>query len=138
MILFIDTSIEEEIRLSLFSDGELLEKSQKNIGYHYSEFLITEIDALLTAANISLKDMRGIVVVVGPGRFSALRTGVSTANTLAWSLNIPAKGINHLEGEDYWGEVKTVLAGCKFETDKFTGAILPQYGKEPNISIKKE
>ncbi|MDA1029245.1 MAG: tRNA (adenosine(37)-N6)-threonylcarbamoyltransferase complex dimerization subunit type 1 TsaB [Bacteroidetes bacterium] len=38
----------------------------------------------------------GIAVVAGPGSYTGLRIGVSTAKGLAWSLNVPLYGISTL------------------------------------------
>jgi tRNA A37 threonylcarbamoyladenosine modification protein TsaB len=39
--------------------------------------------------SISLEDIQGITVFRGPGSFTGLRIGMSVANALAYSLNIP-------------------------------------------------
>ncbi|HPZ71282.1 MAG TPA: tRNA (adenosine(37)-N6)-threonylcarbamoyltransferase complex transferase subunit TsaD, partial [Peptococcaceae bacterium] len=40
-------------------------------------------------------------VTYGPGLVGALLVGVSTAKALAYSLNLPLLGINHIEGHIY-------------------------------------
>ena len=49
-------------------------------------------------ANCSLQDVNAIAFTQGPGLSGALLVGASIACSLAYSLNIPAIGIHHLEG----------------------------------------
>ena len=48
-----------------------------------------------------LKGLRAVAVALGPGRFSAIRVGISAAKGLALPLNIPVVGIGTLEMEAY-------------------------------------
>jgi tRNA threonylcarbamoyladenosine biosynthesis protein TsaB len=55
------------------------------------------LDALLRAMSSSMRDIHGIIVSLGPGSFTGLRVGVSTAKGLAHSLRIPLMGVSSLE-----------------------------------------
>jgi N6-L-threonylcarbamoyladenine synthase len=48
--------------------------------------------------DLRLSDLHGIAYTSGPGLIGALMAGASIARSLAWSLNIPAVGIHHMEG----------------------------------------
>lgn len=52
-------------------------------------------------ANISLKDIDAVAVTQGPGLIGSLLIGVSFAKALAWGLDIPFIGVNHIEGHVY-------------------------------------
>jgi N6-L-threonylcarbamoyladenine synthase len=52
----------------------------------------------LPQAGISPRDRGGIAVTQGPGLIGALLVGISYAKALAYGLNLPVCGINHLEG----------------------------------------
>lgn len=52
----------------------------------------------LANAHMTLKDIEGIAVTRGPGLIGSLLIGLSTAKALAYALNIPLVGVNHLEG----------------------------------------
>jgi len=67
----------------------------------HMEIINKLIDEALKQAGIELKDLDGIVVSQGPGLVGALLVGVSTAKALAYSLNIPLLGVNHMEGHIY-------------------------------------
>lgn len=49
-------------------------------------------------AGMKLQDLDAIAVTYGPGLVGALLVGLSTAKALAYSLDIPLIGVNHIEG----------------------------------------
>ena len=77
-----------------------------------------------------LHDISGIGVMRGPGSFTGLRIGLTVANTLADSLNIPIVGAT---GED-WREValKKLRAG---ENEKI---VMPEYGAAAHITAPRK
>lgn len=52
----------------------------------------------LDEANITLNDVDNIAVTYGPGLVGALLVGLSYAKALAFCLNKPLVGVNHIEG----------------------------------------
>ena len=56
------------------------------------------VDRALAEAGIGLSQLDGIVVTAGPGLVGALLVGVTYGKTLAYSLDRPLLGVNHLEG----------------------------------------
>jgi N6-L-threonylcarbamoyladenine synthase len=52
----------------------------------------------LAEAGIHLEQLDGIAVTAGPGLVGALLVGVMYGKTLAFSLDVPLIGVNHLEG----------------------------------------
>lgn len=56
------------------------------------------ISQAITDAGLTLKDMEGIAVTRGPGLIGSLLVGLSAAKALAYGLNVPFVGVNHLEG----------------------------------------
>lgn len=62
------------------------------------ENVIPVIDSCLKEANVTLKEIDQIGVTYGPGLVGALLVGVAAAKSLAFALNIPLVGVNHLEG----------------------------------------
>lgn len=62
------------------------------------ENVIPVIDACLKKAGVELKDIDHIGVTYGPGLVGALLVGVAAAKSLAYALDIPLIGVNHLEG----------------------------------------
>lgn len=64
-----------------------------------SEVLLKNIENLLAKKRKAFRDIRKIIVIVGPGPFSAVRIGVTVANTLAYSLGARLFG---LDTETFW------------------------------------
>ena len=54
--------------------------------------------AVLQEAGLSLSDVSAVAYTAGPGLAGALLVGASVAQSLAWSLSLPAIPIHHLEG----------------------------------------
>lgn len=53
---------------------------------------------VLKQAQVSMEDIGAVAYTAGPGLAGALLVGASVAQSLAWSLRIPAIPIHHLEG----------------------------------------
>ncbi len=58
--------------------------------------LLPAVEALLAEAGQQVGDFSGVAVDQGPGSFTGVRVGVTTAKTLAWALEIPVVGIDSL------------------------------------------
>ena len=56
------------------------------------------IDKALSDAGVTFDDIDAIAVTYGPGLVGALLVGVSEAKALAYALNKPLVGVNHIEG----------------------------------------
>jgi len=56
------------------------------------------LDRALEKANLTLKDIDAVGVTYGPGLVGALLTGVSWAKALAYAMDVPLVGVNHIEG----------------------------------------
>lgn len=57
--------------------------------------------SVIEKANLNYTKIDAIAVTYGPGLQGALLVGVTAADTLAWLLNKPLIGVNHLEGHIY-------------------------------------
>lgn len=87
--LYIETKEIHQFTLVLWHKGILNRYSYNSQKGKLSENLLPAIDALLKKNSLTLKDMHAILVFSGPGSYTSLRIGVTTANVLAWGLNIP-------------------------------------------------
>ena len=134
MILIINTSQFDKLQVALFKDNKSIKKISKSSRFAHEEILIKSLDSLFTITQIKPAELTGIIVVSGPGSFSALRIGLSVANTLAWQLNIPIAGVNNKLFKN-WQELYEVGSDLLVKQAGFK-LILPNYGKEPNINVK--
>ena len=62
------------------------------------ENIVPLISGALSEAQVSLKDIEGVAVTSAPGLVGSLLVGISAAKGIAYSLDIPLVGVNHLEG----------------------------------------
>lgn len=59
------------------------------------------VEKALRQGNVTLEELDAIAVTYGPGLVGALLVGVSTAKAMAYALNIPLIGVQHLAGHIY-------------------------------------
>ena len=98
MLLAIDTST-RYAGIALAQDGQVISIRNWYSKTNHSAHLIPAISDVLKQHEISIKDLDGIACALGPGSFSALRVGLSTAKALALADEIPLMGIKTLDLE---------------------------------------
>lgn len=81
---------------ALYKDG-LLASCFLHTKKTHSERLLPMIDFLLQSMELELKDIDLITVINGPGSFTGIRIGMTTAKTLAQMLHKPLAAVNTLE-----------------------------------------
>jgi len=77
--------------------GLELGRSVLDLGKGHAEHLMAVIAEALRAGATEYAGLGAIAVSVGPGSFTGLRVGVSTARGLALALKVPAIGVTTLE-----------------------------------------
>lgn len=71
------------------------------------EMMNAVIQEALDRAGIGFKDLDAVAVTYGPGLVGALLVGVAAGKAMAYALDIPLLGINHLEGHVYANFLET-------------------------------
>ena len=70
-----------------------------------SRRLLGEVDGLLAGEGMTLADVSALAVGIGPGSFTGVRVGVTTAKTLAQVTGKPLVGVPTLDAYAWaWGE----------------------------------
>ena len=82
-------------------DGELLAEGFVNNGLTHSQTLLPMINDTIKRANIGCNEIDIISITKGPGSFTGLRIGMSTAKGLAAPYNTPCVGVSTLEAAAY-------------------------------------
>jgi tRNA threonylcarbamoyladenosine biosynthesis protein TsaB len=77
-------------------DGETVHRILSEPRLH-SSMLVPLIDEIVRDAEHVMTDLRAVAVSKGPGSFTGLRIGVSTAKGLAFGLNLPIVGVPTFE-----------------------------------------
>lgn len=83
--------------VSLAKDGKLLSLKEQNGDYSHAENLTVFIEAVLKQAKINISEIDAIAVSKGPGSYTGLRIGVSTAKGLCYSLEKPLIAVDTLK-----------------------------------------
>ncbi len=97
LILCIETAT-RSCSVALAKDGSLLHfKEELSEKYSHSEQLTPFIESLLQEQGVALADLDAIAVSKGPGSYTGLRIGVSTAKGLCYALNKPLIKVSTLE-----------------------------------------
>ena len=97
LILAIETAT-RNCSVALFKDGTVIaEKEHISDGYTHSEQLTLFIQQVIDSANISLKKVEAVALSMGPGSYTGLRIGTSTAKGLCYALDIPLIAISTLK-----------------------------------------
>lgn len=73
-------------------------ESSITAGLTHSQTLMVMVENMLNNAQQKLEDVDAIAVSVGPGSFTGLRIGVSSAKGIAKALNCPCVGVSTLLG----------------------------------------
>jgi tRNA threonylcarbamoyladenosine biosynthesis protein TsaB len=95
-ILAIETS-EKTLSVGVVEDTAILGEYTTHINRTHGERLAPAIDTLMEGLELAYSDLDRIAVSKGPGSYTGLRIGVTTAKTLAWSLDIELVGISSLQ-----------------------------------------
>jgi len=95
-ILHIETST-KVCSVAISFNGKIIAvKENEEDGYSHGENLTLFIQDVLKQASISIKDVNAVSVASGPGSYTGLRIGVSTAKGLCYPLAIPLIAIDSL------------------------------------------
>ena len=106
-ILAIDTSCKTAM-VSLSENGTVIAAVQLHDNKTHSVKMLPAVEYVLSSADTKFEDLGALAVTTGPGSYTGLRIGVTTAKTLSYTLKIPLIGINTLEA---------LAASCDFGGD---------------------
>lgn len=94
--LLIDSS-NQPLAVALMKEDQVVATYTSAVKQNHSVQLMPQIAALLETAGITPQDLTDIVVAQGPGSYTGLRIGVTTAKTLAYTLNLNLYGVSSLK-----------------------------------------
>ncbi len=96
LILIIDTAI-EQASIALCKNNEAIALEINTVQNEHASFVQPAIAKIVMQTNISLNEIDAIAVVNGPGSYTGLRVGLSSAKGLCFALNKPLITLNTLE-----------------------------------------
>jgi tRNA threonylcarbamoyladenosine biosynthesis protein TsaB len=96
LILSLETST-HVCSVALHDAGKLLAQREVYTPQSHATRLAPMIDEVRTEAGIALQQLQAVAVASGPGSYTGLRIGVSTAKGLCYTLQIPLVAIGTLD-----------------------------------------
>lgn len=111
--LAIDTST-LVMGIALFDENQLFGEATTNMKKNHSVRLMPMVARLMEELELAVSDLDAVAVAAGPGSYTGVRIGVTTAKTIAWSRNIPLVGVSSL--------ASLAMNGIRFE-----GMVVPLF-----------
>ena len=96
LILNIETAT-EVCSVSLAKDGKLISKKENNEGKSHASLLTVFIEEIFKETEFSISKLDAVAVSKGPGSYTGLRIGVSTAKGIAYAAEIPLISVSTLQ-----------------------------------------
>lgn len=75
--------------------------------FQHAKVLTDLMDRCLTAAGVKLRELDAIAVSSGPGSYTSLRVGISTAKGICYALNKPLISVNTLQSLALAAKIET-------------------------------
>ena len=111
IILHIETAT-DVCSVALSRGTEIIGLKEEAGGNNHAKNLLPFVDDVLKQSGISMSEINGVAVSIGPGSYTGLRIGVSTAKGIAYTAGIPVMAISTLESiaqgaKTLWSETST-------------------------------
>ncbi|KTG23227.1 tRNA threonylcarbamoyladenosine biosynthesis protein TsaB [Idiomarina sp. WRN-38] len=133
-LLAIDTST-ENCSVALVHDGKLTTRDIESPREH-SQKLLPFVEEVLDSAGVSLAELDGLVVGAGPGSFTGVRIGVSMAQGLAFSADLPVYPVCSLQALAQQANRKNDVAGVVACIDARMGEVYyALYANENGVAV---
>ncbi|PJA47051.1 hypothetical protein CO172_03170 [Candidatus Uhrbacteria bacterium CG_4_9_14_3_um_filter_36_7] len=134
MILFLRFQDFKEAQGAILNnEGDL--QMLKTIHTPPEDFFCFVTQAFFT--NFSQNDLQAIVVVIGPGSFTTLRTVLLFVQSIQFLKQIPVMGIYNENNRSIEALIEDTQFSLDYIKKNATEHVWPDYGSDPNITIAK-
>lgn len=136
MVIYLDGSGHNQVTIALVdTEGNIRRRVYRQGDWHQSDKIIGLIDQLLRRVGQTMADITGVIVVRGPGGFTAVRLSVAIANALGYVGRFPVVGVvrrltdsdAHLIARGRW----------LLSRQRRTRLVLPEYSGRPHITLPR-
>ena len=97
MVAILLDSSNTSLTVGFASERGLIDYTSYEAWQVQSEFMVPEIDKLMSKLNLSRSDINKIVVSIGPGSYTGVRIALTIAKVMALALNIPICPVSSLQ-----------------------------------------
>ena len=139
------------LTVGLAKDDVLLEEISYEAWQSQSEHMIPELNKLLDKYGVDIKDIKEVVVAIGPGSYTGVRIAITIAKTIATALDVKVYTVSSLRcqkdgkhpsicvinarsGRSYFGVFKDqeiIVDDCIMTNDK----VLEYIGSHPDYVV---
>ena len=111
ILLHIETAT-DVCSVALSRGTEIIGLKEEAGGNNHAKNLLPFVDEVLKQSGVRMSEINGVAVSIGPGSYTGLRIGVSTAKGIAYTAGIPVMAISTLESiaqgaKQLWSETST-------------------------------
>lgn len=99
-ILSIETST-KACSVAIHGQGKLIVSQKLFVEKSHSSHLTKMIEAAIKNADMTMGDLDAVAISMGPGSYTGLRIGTSTAKGICYALDIPLIAVNTLKAMAY-------------------------------------
>ena len=130
MIILTIRTDKPEAEIGLYDGDKQLAYEVWTAHRQLAETLHKKIESLLKLQHKDWKDIEAIVCYQGPGSFTGLRIGLTVANSLSYSYDLPVVA----EQDPEW--IETGIR--RLENGEKDELALPYYGADAHITLPKK
>lgn len=137
MVVYVDASEQNAVVVGLTDQAGVMRAQINRRGqWHQSSKIVGLVQELCTRLRVAPKAINGVIVVRGPGGFTAVRLSVAIANALGYTAKMPVVGIERGDADT----TATLLARgwVKFKRARASRLVTPLYAGQPNITSAKQ
>ena len=117
--LALDTST-AVLAVAVLENEKLLREINASGERNHSVHMHPVMARAVEEAGLTIKDIDGIAVGVGPGSYTGVRMAVTAAKTLSWANRIPVAGVSSLHALA-WGSLESALGSEERENTAVEG-----------------
>ena len=96
LILGIESST-SQVGCAIGGHEGVLASAHSSRGKRHAENLTPQIEFVCEQARVELQEISVVAVDIGPGLYTGLRVGVTSAISIAFGLNVPMIGVTSLD-----------------------------------------
>lgn len=133
-ILQINTAL-NEASISISRNGLLIKELVNGDQHEHAGFIQPAIKDICKQIDISLHELNAVAVMNGPGSYTGLRVGLSSAKGICFALQIPLVCINTLEWMAFGNLRKETGLICPMIDARRMEVFTAMYDKDMNIII---
>jgi tRNA threonylcarbamoyladenosine biosynthesis protein TsaB len=96
LLLHIDTAL-EVASIAISTDEKCIDTLSNTLQNDHAAWIHTAIENLLRKNNFGMRDLDAVSVTIGPGSYTGIRVGLSSAKGICYALQKPLLTISNLE-----------------------------------------